>query len=64
MLYHAKGTISYYQRSLPYAAGVSNFFQGLWCPKSLSGSGGSTLVGVQGAKPQEDLEILHFEVPG
>ena len=58
MLYHAKGTIGYYQRSLAYAAGV-------WGVVSLSaGPEVGALMGVQGSKPLEDLEILHFTVPG
>ena len=37
---------------------------GVWGVVSLSASPeGEALVGVQGAKPPEDLEILHFTVP-
>ena len=54
MFYRAKGNDS---RSLPFPAGV------------LKGTGSSqrvqdrALVGVQGAKPSDDLQILHFTVP-
>ena len=57
MLYHAKGTIGYYQRSLPYAAG------GLRCCKPVSGSGGRSPGGVAGIEVLKNLEILHFTVP-
>ena len=56
MLYHAKGMIGYYQRSVPYAAG------GLECCKPLSGSGGRSPDGSAGSETPEDREILHFTV--
>ena len=50
MFYRAKGTIGNYPMSLPVASG-----------STVSPPVGP--VGVNVAKPPEDLEILHFTVP-
>ena len=53
----AKGTIGKEPMSLPFAAGS------LCCCKPPQWVQGRALVGVKGAKPPEELKILHFTVP-